>query len=897
MSEKTTDNKLKCNPDFKLSRVDLVPLEAELCENLRRFFSFSAHSFYFPHPDLYTTTPAPEYLPEEEKLLLPLEQEGGDFLGFFVARGVPENKALAALPFLPQASTVILNNLALARAAKMDSVTGLYNRAALFDALATGVLQLQNLLTPSRELPEDKPASAFVTGGQFSLLLIRLNGLAAIVRDYGYMQADELLALLGAELKNIMPASAFAARAGDYELALLMPSFSLKSCRELALSLQSSLAKVFVQGRLTGRKLRVVPSVGYINCPRDLNGLERRSPQEQGRNLVRRARLAAALASANLSTPNFNGISGKNGFVFDKREEEPRPVMAYADILREGGRVLGTLPLSRLQVSLGASAGARAGQSFTVWGYAVQAGTEKAEKPVISRRYKADIYLVEVGATESVAEILHTDDPQFPPEAGDYLRLGVSELYRGAQTAFYPDDAPHENTPAADMLHEDEPFINAPSTDDAVAASALFQGYADFMPRWSKEREQHNSFALILGRFALNRPLHAINAELADAAPADPSAALAAAQAGAAGITPTGVNAANSPLVEAGTEPLDPNSMWESTMLSAAEKCRSFLGADLLIGRYALNSLIFFIPQPNLPALTASLTELSAELAQTLGIEAAFGVAPHPFLDFRKADSLENAKKALDYAILLPQPHIGVLDSLALNISADRLCSLGDRLGAITEYKQAILCDANNILAWNSLGVLQAGLGRHKEARQSLEEALARDPEDMNTMYNLGNLHQSLGNFEQAEQLYHQCLVNEPENVFTIYRLGQIAEKQNENKKAELLYRKALELPGGAALTRRSLARLALKEGKLDTAREELHEALIINPHDAVALQLLAGLYLDAGEDPGVAESLARQSVTLRPDLRASWLTLARVLEATGKNNDAREALIKAGEL
>ncbi|MDL2307879.1 tetratricopeptide repeat protein, partial [Desulfovibrio sp. OttesenSCG-928-C06] len=110
-------------------------------------------------------------------------------------------------------------------------------------------------------------------------------------------------------------------------------------------------------------------------------------------------------------------------------------------------------------------------------------------------------------------------------------------------------------------------------------------------------------------------------------------------------------------------------------------------------------------------------------------------------------------------------------------------------------------------------------------------------------------------------------------------------------------YERAQALPGGQMLTRRSLARLAIREGRLDDAREELHEALLINPNDAQALQMLASLYLDAGEDPRVAESLARQSAALRPDFKAAWMELARALEAVGKQPEAREAMMKAGEL
>ncbi len=872
-------------PPF-LSRVDLVAREAALCANLRRLFTFSAHSFYFPHPDLYTSTlPEPSYIEEEKKLLLPLRQDGGEFLGFFVARGVPASQVAGMLPLLPGAAGLCLDNLALGRQSIMDRVTGLHNREAMFEAMARGIDQLQTLLAPDRALTaDDGNGSRFSAGGQFSLLLIRLNGLAAIVRDYGYMQADALLSLLGQKLADEQPRHAFAARSGDYELAVLLPSFSLQACREFSLKARAALLDVFVRNSLTGRKLRVAPSIGYINCPRDFAGLERRSSAEQARHLLRRARLAAALAAANLTPPVLSGQAGKLGAVFDNREAEPQPVMAYADILREGGRVLEQRPLSRLLVSLGYSAGARVGQSFTVWGYAVPAAIEGSAPPVISRRYKADIYLVEVGANEAVAEIMHTDDTQFPPEAGDYLRLGVSSLNRGSKTAFYPDDAPQDVTrPEPENIGA--ATAAAHSTDDA----AIFQGYADFLPRWSRERERHERFALVLGRFGLRfaEDKDAPSGTSQNEPDANQQSLLdddAALPQGEAWPCENGKNS-------------DPGSRWESLMLSIASKCREYFGKNLLLGRYALNSLICFVPDPDIAQLSARLERLSADLSGALGIGAAFGIAPHPFLDFNKADCLENAKKALDYAILLPPPHVGALDSLALNISADRLCSLGDRLGAIAEYRQALLCDPGNILAWNSLGVVLAGLGRQQEARQSLEEALERAPNDLNTLYNLGNLHQHLGNLDESRRFYRRCQELEPENVFTLYRLGQLAEREGYIAEAERLYRQALNMPGGAALTRRSLARLAIKKGEFSQAREELHEALLLNPHDAIALHLLAGLYLDAGEDPVVAESLARQSAALRPDLRQAWLELARALEANGKKADAREALIKAGEL
>ena len=69
-----------------------------------------------------------------------------------------------------------------------------------------------------------------------------------------------------------------------------------------------------------------------------------------------------------------------------------------------------------------------------------------------------------------------------------------------------------------------------------------------------------------------------------------------------------------------------------------------------------------------------------------------------------------------------------------------------------------------------------------------------------------------------------------------------------------------------------------------------MHEALVYNPKDAYALNLLARIYLESGDDPEVAETLARQSVSLKPDIASFWEVLARSLEVQGKTEQARKA-------
>ena len=217
--------------------------------------------------------------------------------------------------------------------------------------------------------------------------------------------------------------------------------------------------------------------------------------------------------------------------------------------------------------------------------------------------------------------------------------------------------------------------------------------------------------------------------------------------------------------------------------------------------------------------------------------------------------------------------------------------------GAIEEYKLALLADEDNVLAWNSLGVCLASLGRHAEARRFFEEAIQRTPDDPALAYNLGAVCQSLHDNEAAAEHFRTCIRLSPSHLYALIRLGQLDEAEERLEEARARFESAAALDTGSPLPYRHLARLALRLGQADQAREHLHQALLRNPRDVAALSLMADLYLDGGEDPELAESLARQSVALRPEYRNGWLVLSRALEVQGRLSDAREALLKAGEL
>jgi len=339
-----------------------------------------------------------------------------------------------------------------------------------------------------------------------------------------------------------------------------------------------------------------------------------------------------------------------------------------------------------------------------------------------------------------------------------------------------------------------------------------------------------------------------------------------------------------------------PRKQTDALIKKLASLAAQVLGEEVTGGRYSLNSLCWFLPGLPGPEAKARFEELARAAADRLDVRLACGVASWPCLSFNRAEVLDNARKALDHGLLLPGPGVALFDSVSLNISADRHFSQGDTYAAMEEYKLSLLADESNTLSRNSLAVCYARLGRLEQALPLFKQVFTQDPGDLSALYNYGTTCLRLGDPKTAEGAFKRCLKLDPGHVYSLVRLGQIAESQGKRAKARTFYGKAAALPGGAAVACRHLARLALADGRADDARELLHAALGHNPQDAQSLHLMARLYLDGGQDPEIAASLAGQAAALKPR-KAHWELYATALDAAGRPAEAERARRTAGSL
>lgn len=826
----------------RLERLDAILFEQNLQQSLERIIPFESHSIIFPREhDAVTAT----WSEEEKKILLPIPGTDNNVLGIFSARGVDSKKAKNLLAIWEGVAPLVRDNLLNYKKSLCDPITGLFTRDYLLSMLEKDLdamrspptsgtaasLQLQQQAKKTHAIQAEEAHKELLTGSLLhrsnigdgtegdlprihsaAVLIIRLAALRDVVREYGYQLADALIIALADSLIAACPEQAVAAKTGDVEFAIGLRSATKKSVEKLANTLIESLSNTSVEHSLRKGRVGIRATIGFSLFPQDLTGKDfMSSPSEQTRILLRKARLAAALA--------------------DEYESAKR-VMGFGQILAEGGRIIETLPLSRVIVSLGSNMHAKEGQRFSVW--AVQNNSHET-----TPLYKGEIALMDVKANTSQAEIIHLGDPAWDLEKEDRLVL-LPEEQRGAKLT------------ASEVLRHDP-------------VTGLLR-HGDFLAQWAIAREKQDTFSLAVSQIT---PLVAQQK-----------------------------NRENFPEKEAERSEISPLSNHpDQLMAEVATLFRETFGENILGGRYGLNSLVFFHPDLPLEQIATSYKALAETLADRLHLQLVVGIAPHPFLDFRKSDALENCQKALEYGSLLPRPHIGILDSLALNISADKRFSKGETFAAIKEYQRALWVDEKNALAWNSLGICYAGLGRFAEAEEYFSKALACNEHDPMALYNLGFTFQSSGEKQKATEYFNACLTYAPDHLFSLIRLGQMAEESGNIKEAKQFFEKASQLPGGKGITFRHFARISLDEGNEEDAREHLHSALIYDPQDAVALQMLATLYLDAEEDSHLALSLARQSVSLRPELTSGWVALSRALEALGKIDEARKARLKSGQV
>ncbi len=441
---------------------------------------------------------------------------------------------------------------------------------------------------------------------------------------------------------------------------------------------------------------------------------------------------------------------------------------------------------------------------------------------------KGEIVLVEIGSEESTAEILYHNDPSSNMEFAD--RIVYIELEQSIRHSI--------------------PKIKEQNSSGINSLEIL--PLEEFIQYWHSHCRHTSQFCMILCR---------IKEE------------------------------------EAEKSPDDANNEFTQLYADISRVLQTSLPAEGKIGEYSSNSLIIYMPEIDPKQAEETANKIFKPSSKKQSAPLVLGIAFYPCSHFHRTDMLINCRKAFEHALLLPSFQFAFFNSTSLTISADRHFIHNDLSNAISEYKTALLLDPQNSTAKNSLGICLAKLGQLNSAFNEFKQVAEQEPNNHFVLYNLGYTYLRLNCYPEAKQCFQKCIEHaqcteeeeiRPEHIFSLLRLGEIAEKKQEFEQAKEFYLQALDKKQGSEYAYLFLGNLEFKLGNRENAKYYLQQALVQNPQDAEAMHLLAKIYLEQGEDPEVAESLAQKSIELRPQANDYRRLLVKALLHQNKEKEAK---------
>jgi Tfp pilus assembly protein PilF len=155
----------------------------------------------------------------------------------------------------------------------------------------------------------------------------------------------------------------------------------------------------------------------------------------------------------------------------------------------------------------------------------------------------------------------------------------------------------------------------------------------------------------------------------------------------------------------------------------------------------------------------------------------------------------------------------------------------------------------------NAEGVRLYQQAYYEGALQRFQQAIQTDPQNADGYYNLaatyhqlGKLHHKPNDLAQAESYYHQALDRNGNHQDCYRALAVLLVEQNRSKDAFRLMEGWSQRSPSLAAPKIELARLFEEQGNKDAAKQNLIDAIAIDPNNAKALAALGKIREDAGD-------------------------------------------------
>ncbi len=278
------------------------------------------------------------------------------------------------------------------------------------------------------------------------------------------------------------------------------------------------------------------------------------------------------------------------------------------------------------------------------------------------------------------------------------------------------------------------------------------------------------------------------------------------------------------------------------------------------------NTLGFFYPETDIGECLRLGSQIREEIAKLQKETVSMGIAFYPAHDFSRSDTLPDAIKALNHAVVVGAGSTVVFDSISLNISGDELYQEGNFHGAIREYRKALMLDPLNSNIHNSLGVCYGVLKMYDDAQTHFNEALKIDPDEVMAIYNIGLVCLLTGRNDEALELFDKAS-SKGDKIFEPALLtGKLYLRDGYPEKAITFLKKAIDFRPKSGVALRTLASCFSALNRHRDAVAVYSRAVKNNPNDAESLSMLGHLFDVIGENPEIAIVFCRQSVEIEPE-------------------------------
>lgn len=181
-------------------------------------------------------------------------------------------------------------------------------------------------------------------------------------------------------------------------------------------------------------------------------------------------------------------------------------------------------------------------------------------------------------------------------------------------------------------------------------------------------------------------------------------------------------------------------------------------------------------------------------------------------------------------------------------------------------------------------------------ARNLVDELLERHPDNVNILRLAAQVAEAEAKPDRALELLVEAAKREPTHVPTLDAIGRIAVGLDRLDVAQ----EALEHAAAANPTdpsrHRKLAEIYRLQGNLNDALGHLRIAVTLDASDLRSLELLASV-LNQRDDPEGALATYERILELAPDHAVAMANASHVLEALGRQDEARAMLQRAAEV